>query len=101
MDEVFKSRLVHEDGMLYRELTQPSEDLILARNQELRKTPGTLRDLSFGRQVASIPLNMFEAALRAGYDLNCHDAKVRAKEMHRYLQSEEGKKCWVQDKRKM
>jgi hypothetical protein len=96
MDEVIASRIEHEDGKLYHETTQPTEDIILQRNQDLRNSPGALRDLDFGRQVASIPFIMFEAALRAGYDLNCHDRLLRGKEMDRYLKSEEGKKCLVQ-----
>ena len=99
-DEVFKSRMVyqpHEDKM-YHELTQPTEDLILKRNAELRKNPGALRDFSFGRMAASIPLNVYEKALRDGYQLTCTDAQIRQKEIFRFLQSEEGKKCLVQDK---
>lgn len=99
---VIKSEIFFEDGgdtMVHRR-TQPTEDLILARNEELRKNPEALRDLgqgtqTWGRMVASIPLNMYEKAIRDGYKLNSRDAQHASDEMFRYLNSEEGKKCMV------
>ncbi len=104
MDEVFRSELFYQDhtGEITHKLTQPSEDIILARNAELRKNPGVIQDLGkqsgsvFGRQLASIPLVMYEAALRAGYGLNSGDGEHQSKEMARYLRTTEGKKCLVQ-----
>lgn len=100
MDEVFKSRLVHQphEDKIYRELTQPTEDLILNRNKELRKNPGALRDFSFGRLAASIPFNVYEKAIRDGYQLNCSDKQTRQRDMHRFLQSPEGRACLVTEK---
>jgi hypothetical protein len=102
MDEVFNSRLVYQDheDKLYHEVTQPTENLILERNKELRNNPGSLKDLgsgdnTFGRQVASIPLVMYEKAIRDGYDLNSRDAQIATSEMMRYLQSSEGQLCLV------
>ena len=95
---VIKSEIIAEGTTLHHRRTQPTEDLILARNEQIRNSPGTLRDLSFGRQVASIPFNMWEAAVRAGFDLNCPDSDIAGKEMMRYLRSEEGKTCMVQEK---
>ena len=98
-DEVFKSKLVyqpHEDK-IYRELTQPTEKIILNRNAELRKNPGALKDLSFGRMAASIPFNVYEKAIRDGYQLNCPDKTIRQRDMHRFLQTVEGKACLVQE----
>lgn len=99
MDEVIRSKIHYQpsEDRLYHETTQPTEDLILAENAELRKD-NALRDLSFGRQVASIPFIMWEKAVRDGYDLNCKDSKIAEKELFRYLQSDEGKKCLVRDK---
>ena len=104
-DEVFKSTLhyqEHED-VLYHQTSQPSENLILSRNAELRKNPGVIKDLgagkeggTWGRQVATIPLIMLEKAKRNGYDLFSKDAKHASNEMFRFLQSEDGKKCLVQ-----
>jgi len=97
-DGVIKSEfLTHIDEIAHKQ-TQPSEALILARNAELRKNPGAIKDLEWGRMVASIPMNMFEKAIRDGYKLNHKDSDVSAKEMARYLQSTEGKLCLIQEK---
>lgn len=104
MDGVFASKLhyqEHEDT-LYHELTQPTEDLILARNADLRKAPDALHDLganseggTWGRQVASIPFIIYDEAIRNGFALNHKDADIAGKEMHRFLQTEKGRMCLV------
>lgn len=105
MDEVIRSDVHYDDStdVLTHKTTQPTENIILERNAELRKNPGVIRDLgkqmnggTFGRQVASIPFIMYEAALRAGFELNSGDSEHRGKELFRYLKSDEGKKCLVQ-----
>ena len=105
MNDVIRSDVHYQDhtGVLTHKQTQPTEDLILTRNAELRKNPGVIRDLgaqgkggTWGRNVASIPFIMYDAALRAGFELNCGDAEHRSKELFRYLKTEEGKKCLVQ-----
>lgn len=104
MDEVIKSDIHYQEhtGVLTHKATQPTEDIILARNAELRKNPGVIQDLgkqsngTFGRQLASIPLIMYDKAIRDGFDLNSKDAEHRSKELFRYLKSDEGKKCLVQ-----
>jgi hypothetical protein len=97
-DGVIKSEfLTHIDEVAHKQ-TQPSEGLILARNAELRKNPGAIRDLSWGRLQACIPYNMFEKDIRDGYKLNHLDGKEAAKEMARYLLTPEGKACLVQGK---
>jgi len=105
MDEVIRSDLHYQEhtGVLTHKTTQPSENLILERNAELRKNPGVIRDLgaqgkdgSWGRQIASIPFIKYEEAIRAGFELTSGDAEYRSKELFRFLQSEEGKKCLVQ-----
>lgn len=90
-------------GQLTSIITQPTEDIILARNAELRKNPGAIRDLgqgeeggAFGRQIASIPFIMFNRAIKDGFDLNSKDAKHGAREMQRFLATEDGRKCLVQ-----
>ena len=105
MSGVLKSEFIMDnDGVLTHKLTQPTEDLILARNAELRKNRGAIRDLgeqsggAFGRQVASIPMNLFHWAVKNGYDLNNRDSEIAGKEMMRFLQSEKGKPCLIQEK---
>lgn len=92
----------NHDDTIHHVLTQPSEDLILAQNAELRKTPGLIRDLgagdeggSWGRMVATVPLIMFNQAIRDGYKLNSPDSEIAGREMHRFLASEKGKLCLV------
>jgi hypothetical protein len=99
VDQVIKSEFLidRHDDMLHHRRTQPTEDLILARNAELRKD-NVLNDLSFGRQVASIPFIMWEKAVRDGYDLANPDQDIHSREMFRYLKSENGKKCLVRSR---
>ena len=105
MNDVIRSDVHYQDhtGVLTHKQTQPTEDLILTRNAELRKNPGVIKDLgsqgeggTWGRNVASIPFIMYEAAIRAGFELNSGDGEHRSKELFRYLKTDEGKKCLVQ-----
>ena len=107
MDQVIRSDVHYQEhtGVLTHKTTQPTEDLILERNAELRKNPGVIQDLgaqskdgTFGRQVASIPFIMYERAIKDGFELNHKDSDHRSKELFRFLKSEEGKKCLVQGK---
>lgn len=105
MDEVFRSRIHYQDhtDVMTHVVDQPSEDIILERNAELRKNPGVIQDLGaqseggvWGRQTASVPLVMWEKAKRDGYDLESRDKQHRSNELFRFLKSDEGKKCLVQ-----
>lgn len=78
-------------GRTYHTLDQPSRKLILERNAELRKTPGTLKDLSFGRQLASIPVLDYYALRQKFPKLRSSDAKERSEEMMRVLRMPEYK----------
>jgi len=107
MNGAIKSDVHYQEhtGVLTHKQTQPTEDIILSRNSELRKNAGVIRDLgagqeggSWGRQVASIPIIMYDKALREGYDLNNKNHTVAAAEMNRFLQSTDGKMCLVQGK---
>lgn len=99
MDEVIRSRIHYQEhtGVITHVRDQPSESLILENNAKLRKD-NVLGDLSFGRQVASIPFIMWERAKRAGYDLESKDSKTAEKELFRFLQSDMGKPCLVRNK---
>lgn len=106
MDTVIKSEILFDESAekLIHRTTQPTENIILDRNSELRKNPGAIRDLgdksrggTWGRQVACIPFILFEKAIRDGYQLNSKDSKFAASEMHRFLMSPEGKTCLVRD----
>lgn len=103
MSDVIKSKIILDNqGSLFHETTQPTEDMILERNKQLRNNPGSIQDLGsqlqggvWGRQIASIPFIVYEKAIRDGYDLNSSDSDRAEKELYRFLQSEEGKKCLV------
>lgn len=98
MDSVFKTTYIGENhtDTLHRVLTQPSEKLILERNAKLRNNPGALKDLSFGRQLASIPMIIYEQAIRNGFDLNNRDSEIAEREMFRFLKTPTGRACMVQ-----
>ena len=107
MDEVIRSRIHFQDhtDTMTHVTDQPSEGVILNRNAELRKNPGAMRDLgegseggTWGRSVANIPYIMLEKAKRDGYDLDSKDKEHRSKELFRFLNSEEGKKCVIVEK---
>lgn len=106
-DYPIRSRIHYQEhtGILTHITDQPTEEIILARNAELRKNPGVIRDLgsndeggSWGRSIANIPFIMLERAKRDGYELDATDKEHRSKELHRFLQSEEGRKCLIQGK---
>ena len=104
MDGVIKSDIHYQehDGQLTHVTSQPTENLILDRNAELRKAPGVISDLgsksnggAWGRQLASIPFIAYEKAIRDGYALNSKDKEHAGLEMHRFLKSETGQQCLV------
>ena len=98
MDQVIKSEVLwspHDETLTHR-TSQPTEGLILERNKELRDHD-LLGDLSFGRQLASIPIIAWEAAKRAGFDLDNPDGTVAGKEIQRFLQTPYGKACLVKE----
>ena len=109
MEGVIRSEMCMDPatGELTHKQTQPSEDIILARNAELRKNPGAIQDLgaqskgnggTWGRQIASIPEIMYNRAIRIGFELNHTDQKHAADEMNRFLATSEGQKCLIRDK---
>ena len=103
MDSVIRSDIHYQEhtGVITHKTSQPSEELILKRNRELRRNEGVIRDLgaqsdgTWGRQVASIPFIRFEKAIRDGYQLQHKDAEFAGKEMNRFLRSDEGRACLV------
>jgi len=104
LDSLFRSDVSfqnHTDEMIHK-VTQPTEDLILERNSKLRNNEGAIRDLgkpggvdTWGRQVASIPMILWDKAIRMGFDLNSLDKQTRELEMNRFLQSDIGRPCLV------
>ena len=106
MDGVLKYHIkIHDDETATRIITQPTEDIILERNKELRKNEDALRDLgqgseggTWGRQVATIPENLLIWATRNGYDIYNKDQQISSKELFRFLNSEKGKACLIRER---
>jgi hypothetical protein len=104
MDEVFKSELYFEHDHLVHRLTQPSEDAILERNKRLRQNTGVINELkdegeTWGRMLCSIPMIIWDKAIKDGFDLNSKDSKTANKELFRFLETDIGKACLVEDRR--
>ena len=97
-DEVFKSEYEVQGDKLVRALTQPTENLILERNNELRKNPGMIRDLSFGRWLATIPFNDIEALRRKYPELVHGDAQLVAQTWMKIFHMPEYRKFLVGNK---
>lgn len=98
MDQVIKSEVLwspHEETLTHR-TSQPTERLILDRNKELRDNE-SMGDLSFGRQLASIPIIAWEAAKRQGFDLDNPDGVVAGREIQRFLKTPYGRECLVRE----
>lgn len=112
---VIKSEVFIEEGdkssdiNIHHRTSQPTEDIILNRNKELRRNEGVLQELGsqasgqggkWGRQVASIPFITFEWAIRNGFDLNCPDTEIAQKELYRFLMTTpEGQACMVTEEK--
>ncbi len=100
-DGLFQSRYVYQphEGRLYRELTQPNEDLILERNKQRRNM--NQRKMEWGRMVADIPHNAWEALCRKYPDLRARDREIREKALMSLLKSPEGAPFLVVDRSKV
>lgn len=96
-DGVYKVEYKQTYGALHKKMTQPSESIILQRNSDLRND-NVQRDLSFGRQVASIPLNDFEMLCRKYPDLKRGTSKDKQNRLMKILGSSEGKRFLVRDR---
>lgn len=100
-DGVVTSEIKFEHDHIVHKTEQPTENIILERNNELRKNAGAINDLggtgtqTWGRQVASIPFVLWYKAIKDGYQLNAKDSKFANQELFRWLQTPEGKTCLV------
>jgi len=78
----------HED-VVTRNLTQDSGAMILERNSQLRNNPDALKDLTFGRQVMTIPLADYEMLRRKYPELCSTDNQVRSDWYKKFILSSE------------
>lgn len=86
-------------GEIAHRRTQPNEDLILEHNKRLRNEPEAFAKNDYFHQIASIPLIIWEKAIRDGYDLTCPDKEIADKELMRFLRSTEGRICMVREEK--
>lgn len=88
-DQVFKTKIERHGDEVVTTLEQKSRNLILERNSQLRNNPGSIKDLSFGRQLASIPLEDWEWFLRHNPDYRKVDKIGRQKMLMNFLKNTE------------
>lgn len=88
----------HTD-QIYHRRTQPNEQLILERNHELRKQPEAFAKNEHFHQLASIPIIMWEKAIRDGYELNAKNNDHANRELMRFLRSPDGRLCMVSNEK--
>lgn len=99
-DGQFKSRIVDHapTGEIGHIFEQKDRDVILERNRELRKNPGALKDLTFGRQIANIPFEDWDYFLMKNPDYRFMDKKQREVCLMNFLKFDPiGQSCVVQD----
>ncbi len=90
VEYVGELRLEYADhlGETTRQMTQPSERHILEHTQELRRNPGVLNDLSFGRCQLIIPEVVMEELRRRNPELQAGaDNESRTRWWQRFARS--------------
>lgn len=85
----------HEPGRIYTHREQRNKDVIYERNQSLRNEPGSMKDLSFGRQVADIPIEDFYDLVDKNPELKSPDKEIRKRAMARILKDPANRKFLV------
>ena len=84
------------EGRLYAKRSQIDRHAILSRNAELRKSPGVLTDMSFGRYMLSIPLEDYQE-LKAKYPILVHGSNAERTAFYkRFIQTSESEPYRVQ-----
>ena len=79
------------EGKLYSRLVMSTNirQAILERNKQLRINPGAQRDLSFARQVLSIPELDHYYLIKKYPDLASPDGKVKQRALAKFMASSE------------
>lgn len=80
---------IDSDGKARSKLHQPTRDLILNRNAELRKNPGVIKPLSFMGLACTIPLEDWYNLIRKYPDLGSPIAEVQQPAFEKFLRSSE------------
>jgi len=108
-DSVIRSEVHYQNSTdeLFHKTSQPSENLILERNKNLRNSGHKLefgagnpgKGGKWGRQLCSVPLITWEWAKRNGFDLDCPDKEIADKALMRFLKTVEGRACLVTEEK--
>ena len=77
------------NGMARSKLVQPSRNMILDNNAELRKNPGAIRSLSFMGLACTIPLEDWYNLIRKYPDLGSPVAEIQQPAFEKFLRSSE------------
>ena len=99
-DGQFRSRIVEHaaTGEVGHIFEQKDRDVILERNKRLRQNPGALKDLSFGRLVATIPFEDWNHFLKLNPGYRQMDKEQRGIAITTFLKTDPiGQACRVQD----
>ena len=98
LDGAILSQWKVEQGHLVRKQTQPTEDLLLDSNAELRKNPGALRPLSFMGLELRIPELHYLRLVKKYPDLNSPDGLTRRNAWRKFMASAEADPYRVHDR---
>jgi len=77
------------NGMARSKYHQPTRDLILDNNAELRKNPGAIKPLSFMGLACTIPLEDWYNLIRKYPDLGSPIAEIQQPAFEKFLRSSE------------
>lgn len=90
MQDGLLGKVFHQDGDKIKPqlvMNTSIRNAILHRNQELKKSPGVIQDLSFGRQQLSIPVGDYWLLRKANPDLFEGDIETRKKALQKFMNS--------------
>lgn len=99
-DGVLLSKFKMEGGTLVRKQTQPSREMILDHNAELRKNEGALNNLSFAGLELNIPLLDLTVLQKKYPALKSTIAHERRDAWLKFMGSSESDPYRVRDRRK-
>ena len=80
---------VDSNGLARSCILQPTRNLILNRNAELRKNPGAIKPLSFMGLELTIPLEDWHDLKSKYPDLGSSDTETQQKAFNKFLSSRE------------
>ena len=95
---LIRETILDTDGKGYGRLIQPTRNLVLERNQELRKNPDAIRKLESMGWELSIPLSDYHNLRKKYPDLASPDGLVRSLAWKQFIGSAESVPYRVRDR---